>query len=56
VIIFSTTDIAKLVLAPASHVIASLILFDPKFAIWTLLALIPLDTDHESPIILIEVS
>jgi len=34
---FSSTNVAKLILASAGHMIASLISLDPEFAVWALL-------------------
>ena len=52
--IFTPTDIAKLILAPTSHMIASFIFLHPKFAARTLLVFGPFHKDHKLPIRLIK--
>ena len=55
-VIFSATNIAKLVFAPASHVVAALVLLDPEFAVRTLLVLGPFHQKHELLVVLAQVS
>lgn len=45
--VLTTTDIAELILTPTGHMVATLVLLHPKFAIRTLLELRPLHQDHK---------
>lgn len=53
--ILPTTDIAKFILTPAGHMVTTLVLLDPKFAIRALLKLGTLYQDHKLPVRLIHI-